>query len=274
MTCALLTIGTASNSKLARVLPIGRRASARWRSMRRRLRSATSCSARPARKRAAGQPSLSDCSAIVFHISLTAGRRRSVSSSSSRALSGSSSCQTSHAKSGGARRANGGKFVVGGKRRQHDGDVRNSGAIRGEALAQSIEVRQLASVKLGLNRLGELGLAGAVMGERQQAHGGAAGVFLALLGEQRLEGACVSAAREQLIAIDQVEERHRLPAQRVDEVAVVDDVSVFAAPLRPTAASQGEKPGRAEETVEPVVIEMDVEAMTNEARGNAVEHPP
>jgi hypothetical protein len=56
MTCALLITGTASKSKLSRVLPGGNRASARWRSSRRRLRSAISCSANAARKRPAGQP--------------------------------------------------------------------------------------------------------------------------------------------------------------------------------------------------------------------------
>ena len=79
------------------------------------------------------------------------------------------------------------------------------------------------------------------MGKRQQAHHGAAGMLLAPLGEQRLEGARVSAAREQLVAIDQVEERHRLLAQRVDDVTVVDDVSVFAAALRRPATPQGEE---------------------------------
>jgi hypothetical protein len=44
----LLIIGTASNSKLARVLPTGNRASARWRSIRRRPRSAISCTGAPA----------------------------------------------------------------------------------------------------------------------------------------------------------------------------------------------------------------------------------
>src|SRR6266403_1629293 len=45
ITWALLTTGTASKSKLSRVFPSGNRASARWRSSRRRLRSAISCSA-------------------------------------------------------------------------------------------------------------------------------------------------------------------------------------------------------------------------------------
>ena len=78
MTCALLTMGTASKSKVSSVLPAGNRASARCRSMRRRPRSAISCSASAARKRAAGQPSLSDCAASSAHISLMAGRRSSL----------------------------------------------------------------------------------------------------------------------------------------------------------------------------------------------------
>src|SRR5713101_1591330 len=49
MIWALLTTGTASKSKVSMVLPGGSLASARWRSMRRRARSAISCSARAAR---------------------------------------------------------------------------------------------------------------------------------------------------------------------------------------------------------------------------------
>ena len=55
--------------------------------MRRRPRSAISCSASAARKRAAGQPSLSDCSTSFAHIDLVAGRRKSESTSSMRAAS-------------------------------------------------------------------------------------------------------------------------------------------------------------------------------------------
>jgi hypothetical protein len=62
-------------------------------------------------------------------------------------------------------------------------DIRDGKAIRLEALAQSIEVRQLAGIESGFDRLGGFGLAGAVRGERQQAHRGAEGVLLALLGE-------------------------------------------------------------------------------------------
>ena len=57
-------------------------------------------------------------------------------------------------------------------------------------------------------------------------------------GQQRLEGAGIGAAREQLVAIDQIEQRHRLAAQRMDDVPVVDDVAVLAAAVRRPAAAQ------------------------------------
>src|SRR5256885_11071317 len=88
MTWALLTTGTTSKSKVSRVLPGGSRASARWRSRRRRARSAISCSANAARKRPAGQPSLSAWVASEAQTCLTAGSRSSARSSSMRAALG------------------------------------------------------------------------------------------------------------------------------------------------------------------------------------------
>src|SRR4051812_31077724 len=77
-------MGTALKSKVSKVLPAGNRALARCRSIRRRPRSATSCSASAARKRAAGQPSLSARAARAAHISLMAGKRNSLNKSSTR----------------------------------------------------------------------------------------------------------------------------------------------------------------------------------------------
>ena len=59
LTRALEIIGTALKSKEATVLPGSSLASLRWRSIRLRPRSASSCSTRAARKRAAVQPSAS-----------------------------------------------------------------------------------------------------------------------------------------------------------------------------------------------------------------------
>src|ERR1700731_5337409 len=96
----------------------------------------------------------------------------------------------------------------------------------------------------------EFGFAGAVMSERKQADHCPAGLLLTLLGQQRLEGAGISAAREQLIAIDQIEQRHRFLAQRMDDVMIVDDVTVFTAPLRRLTPPQGQELGGAGEALE------------------------
>ena len=87
MTCALETTGTELKSKLSSVLPASSLASARCRSTRRRFRSVNSFSASTVSSRAAGQPSLSDCSAKVDHICLVAGNLSSLSSSVSRVAS-------------------------------------------------------------------------------------------------------------------------------------------------------------------------------------------
>jgi hypothetical protein len=46
----------------------------------------------------------------------------------------------------------------------------------------------------------------------------------------------------------------------MNDVAIVDDVSAFAAALRRPTPPQG-----------PIVIEMDIEAMADQARGDALE---
>ena len=86
-TCAFEIIGTAVKSNVSRVFPGGNRASSRCRSKRRRFRSTISCSARAARNRAAGQPSLSAVAARAAQISLMPGSRSSPSSRSTRAAS-------------------------------------------------------------------------------------------------------------------------------------------------------------------------------------------
>ena len=80
-----------------------------------------------------------------------------------------------------------------------------------------------------------------------------------------LEGAPIGRAREQLIAVDQVEQRHGLAAQRVDDVAVVDDVAALAVRDRP-AAPQRHHRRHAEEAFEPVV---DRDARAGDGRSAA-----
>ena len=77
-----------------------------------------------------------------------------------------------------------------------------------------------------------------------------------------------------LIAIDQIEQCHRLLAQRVDDVTVVDHVAMLAAGLGRSTAPQGQEPGRAEEAFEPVVVEVNIQPVADQTRGNGVENAP
>ncbi len=56
----------------------------------------------------------------------------------------------------------------------------------------------------------------------------AAGLPLGQSLEQSIEGSPVCLARKELVAIDQVQQRHRLAAQGMDDVPVVDDLVVLA----------------------------------------------
>ena len=111
------------------------------------------------------------------------------------------------------------------------------------------------------------------MGERQQAdHDRAGTAFLTLLA-QRFEGPGIGRTREQLVTVDQVEQRHRLPAQGMDDMAVVDDVAALALRHRLAAPQRGNR-RRAEEAFEPVVVNADPQAMADQARRHGVEHAP
>ena len=58
----------------------------------------------------------------------------------------------------------------------------------------------------------------------------AARVLLAITGQQRLEGALIGGAREELLTIDQIEQAHWLAAQGMDDVPVVDQVGELLSP--------------------------------------------
>jgi len=60
----------------------------------------------------------------------------------------------------------------------------------------------------------------------------AARVLLAITGQQRLEGALIGGAREELLTIDQIEQAHWLAAQGMDDVPVVDQVAELLSPGR------------------------------------------
>jgi hypothetical protein len=89
--------------------------------------------------------------------------------------------------------------------------------------------------------------------------------------QQRLEGTLAGAAGKELLAIDQVQERHRLAAQGVNDVAVIDDVAALAAGMRPAAAQRYQRRG-AEKAFKPIVVKTHAQAVADQARGHRIEN--
>src|SRR5262249_57160260 len=114
------------------------------------------------------------------------------------------------------------ELVIKMQRGHLDGDVGNSGRMWREALVERFEIGQSAGLEFDVDGVGERGLAGTIMSERQQPDDGVAGVLLAATGQQRFESALIGAAREELLAIDQVEQGHWLAAQGMDDVPIID----------------------------------------------------
>ena len=99
----------------------------------------------------------------------------------------------------------------------------------------------------------EFRLAGTFVCERQKTNHGAARWSLADSSEQSVERKGVGAARKELVAIDQIEQRHWLAAQGMNDMAIVDDMAMFAVRQR-SPAPQGDDVRGALEAFEPVVI--------------------
>ncbi len=137
---------------------------------------------------------------------------------------------------------------------------------------QAVDVGQPASVEIGGEHIGEFGLAAAFVRQREQLDHDAAGRRSpSLRRAARSKVRAIGVARKELVAIDQVEQRHRLAAQRMDDVPVVDDMAVLAvAAGRPRGSVIRLR--AAEKQVEPVVVEPHAQPMADQPRGHGVEH--
>src|SRR3954471_16562763 len=99
----------------------------------------------------------------------------------------------------------------------------------------------------------------------------AAGLLLAVTGQQRFEVALIGAAREELLTIDQIEQGHWLAAQGMDDVPVIDHMAVLAVGGRPPAAQRHQR-RRAEEAFEPVVVEPHAKPVADQAPRHRIEY--
>jgi hypothetical protein len=75
-------------------------------------------------------------------------------------------------------------------------------------------------------------------GQCQKIDHGVAGRAGRDSGRQNLEGSAIGLLREELVTIDQPHQRHRFTPQRMDQVVIVDDVTMGSSGVD-TAARQG-----------------------------------
>jgi len=73
--------------------------------------------------------------------------------------------------------------LIDAERYEIDNDVSDGGSARLEALAQGLQVGQPAGLQLGLQGLGEFGLAPSFVSQRQQLHREGAGPTLVARGQ-------------------------------------------------------------------------------------------
>jgi len=109
-----------------------------------------------------------------------------------------------------------------------DDDTGYRGRIGSEQCVQALHVRQRSRIQTDLKLVGEFCFASAIMRKRQQFDHQLASLFLRHALDQALEGLPVCLPREELIAINQTHQRHGFASQRMNDMPIVDDLTMFA----------------------------------------------
>lgn len=102
------------------------------------------------------------------------------------------------------------------------------------------------------------------MSQRQKLDRHLAGAPVITMLPQGLEQTFVSCTREELVAINEIEERHRLAPQGMDDVPVIHDMTALALGHRPTAPQRHDRRD-AKEAFEPVVEDAHTQAMADQS---------
>lgn len=147
---------------------------------------------------------------------------------------------------------------------------RQPGRVRSEEGSQGGNVGQVAGVERSGKLLGQFTLAAAIMGQCQQLDGDLAGLLVGKMLDESLKSPAVFLTREELVAIDEPAKRHRLLAQGMDDVVVIDDLVMPAVGMA-TPAGQGHQMRAADEDLEAIVEEAYTKPMSDQAGGHGVE---
>lgn len=91
------------------------------------------------------------------------------------------------------------------------------------------------------------------MGQGQQLDRDLAGLLVGKSVDENVEGSAIFLSRKQLVAIDKLEQRHRLFAQRMDDMPMIDDLVVLAVGMR-TPSLERHQMCAADEDIETVVV--------------------
>jgi hypothetical protein len=109
----------------------------------------------------------------------------------------------------------------------------------------------------------QLPLAAPIVGQSQELDGDLAGLFVGKPVHENLKDPAVFLPWKQLFAIDKLKQRHRLFAQRMDDMPIIDHLVVLAAGVR-TSSLERHQMRAADKDVETVVGKAHAQPVTDE----------
>jgi GNAT superfamily N-acetyltransferase len=166
-----------------------------------------------------------------------------------------------------------GQNVVGAEWRHRNRDLWQRLGVGLEAGAEFGEIGNGVGIELGIDGGREIGLTAALVGQSQGSDDELAGSSLWQCGHGDVVEPTIGVAWEELVSVDQAGQRHGLGSQRVNDMAVVDDMGAAAITVAATAGQRHQRCA-AEEDLKPVVVEPHAEPVTDQPRGHGVEDAP
>ena len=133
-----------------------------------------------------------------------------------------------------------------------DGHLGQTRQIGREAHTELLQVWQSIGGEVLGQQHGQLRLTSTLVSDTKQLDHEFAGATFGQPLAQIIEHVAVRLARPELISINQIQQRHRLATQRMDDVAIIDHMPVFSVPAGP-AAGKTQHARAADEQFHPII---------------------